>query len=127
MNTIEPIYESNSMGFEVKVFWNRLEFKTFAGSETVPINQIAGVQLGMMGYWQVIVETTGGRKIKIPTHKKKELREAIYKAQEMFHHSQGSVNNGGSVAEELSKLHDLKEKGILSEEEFEAQKKKILN
>jgi TM2 domain-containing membrane protein YozV len=33
----------------------------------------------------------------------------------------------GSIAEELSKLHDLKSKGILTDEEFENHKRKILS
>ena len=37
-----------------------------------------------------------------------------------------SPNKPSSVTDELTKLNDLKEKGILTEEEFEQQKKKIL-
>ena len=35
-----------------------------------------------------------------------------------------SINN---LSEELNKLNDLKEKGIISQEEFEKAKKKLLN
>ncbi len=34
---------------------------------------------------------------------------------------------GNNLSEELSKLNDLKEKGILSQEEFEKAKNKLLN
>ena len=34
---------------------------------------------------------------------------------------------GGNLSEELSKLNDLKEKGIISQEEFEKAKNKLLN
>jgi macrodomain Ter protein organizer (MatP/YcbG family) len=34
--------------------------------------------------------------------------------------------NSSSLSDELTKLNDLKEKGILTEEEFQQQKKKIL-
>lgn len=36
-------------------------------------------------------------------------------------------NNSKSISNQLHKLHDLKEKGILSEEEYIAQKSKILS
>ena len=55
--------------------------------QSIPISQIASIQLGMMGVWQIILETTGGMKFKIPTHKKKEVKEAIYKAQEALNNS----------------------------------------
>jgi hypothetical protein len=38
-----------------------------------------------------------------------------------------NAQQNNSIADELTKLHELKEKGILSEEEFNAQKSKILN
>ena len=37
-----------------------------------------------------------------------------------------SFNGNQSLADELAKLHELKQKGILTEEEFNAQKKKLL-
>lgn len=36
------------------------------------------------------------------------------------------VNNGIEIADEILKLHNLKEQGILTEEEFTSQKKKLL-
>src|SRR6266545_3935742 len=70
---------SSYLGFWVKVFPNRVEFKAGPGMQSIPISQIASIQLGMMGVWQIILETTGGMKFKIPTHKKKEVKEAIYR------------------------------------------------
>ena len=37
------------------------------------------------------------------------------------------INNNSSVSDELTKLNDLKNKGILTQEEFEKAKHKILN
>lgn len=37
------------------------------------------------------------------------------------------VNTSGSMADELEKLHNLKEKGILSEKEFEQKKASLIN
>lgn len=36
-------------------------------------------------------------------------------------------NNSNSIADELAKLADLKNKGIITEEEFNTQKSKLLN
>ena len=38
-----------------------------------------------------------------------------------------NINWGGSIADELAKLAELKAKGILTDEEFNAQKSKLLN
>ena len=37
-----------------------------------------------------------------------------------------AVNSSSNVAEELEKLHELKEKGVLTDEEFQAKKVKLL-
>ena len=113
---LKSLYETNYMGFWIKVFPNRVEFKDGAGSKNIPISQIASIQLGMIGLMQVVVETTGGEKYKIPSHKKKEVKEAIYHAQEVLVARQ---SNNSSTADELSKLAQLKDQGILSEKEFE--------
>jgi len=118
----KPLYETNYMGFWIKVYPNRVEFKAGAGSQNVPINQVASIQLGMMGYMQITIETTGGKKYKIPCHKKNEVKEAIYNAQNSV--GQGSSNL--STADELTKLVQLKNDGILTDEEFQEQKKKLL-
>lgn len=116
-----PLYKTNYMGFWVRVYSNRVDFKAGAGQESVPINQIASIKLGMVGYMQVVIETTGGKKYKIPCIKKKELREAIYKAQ-----SSPSQPSAG-VADELVKLADLRNKGVISAADFDKQKNQLLN
>lgn len=118
-NEETPLYQSNYLGFWIKVFPNRVEFKTGVGSQSIPINQIASVEIAMMGLMKITLETTGGKKYTIPTTKKKEVQQAIYEAQSR------SNTPSGSIADEIFKLNDLKEKGILSQEEFD-QKKKIL-
>lgn len=129
MNAInqKPIYESNLLGNSVKVFVDRVEYGILFNKHSIPVSQIASVYLGMTtGIFlepSVVIETTGGKKIKIPTFKRKELQDAIYKAQGMINSSQGQNQ---SIADELTKLHNLKEKGIISEEEFEKQKNKLL-
>lgn len=118
------LYETNYLGFWIKVFSNRVEFKSGAGSESVPINQIASVHTGMIGMMKIILETTGGKRYSIPTFKKKEVQQAIYKAQST--HIDDDNGNPATTADEITRLFELKEKGILSCEEFEAKKKQLL-
>ena len=41
--------------------------------------------------------------------------------------SENSAEQSGNLSDELTKLNDLKEKGIISHEEFEKAKNKLLN
>lgn len=119
----KPLYETSYVGFWIKVYPNRVAFKAGVGSQSIPINQIASVQLPMMGIWKITLETTGGKKYAIPTSKKKEVQKAIYDAQAHF---SGSGHQQTSDAEELTKLNDLKEKGVITDAEFKAKKKQVL-
>lgn len=119
----KPLFETSYVGFWIKVFLNRVEFKAGVGSQSIPINQIASVQLPMMGIWKITLETTGGKKYAVPTSKKKEIQKAIYDAQAKF---SGNGHQQTSGADEITKLNDLKEKGIITESEFNQKKKQIL-
>ena len=120
------IYETSYVGTWIKVYPSRVVFKILAGEKSIPINNIASVQIGVMGLWQITLETTGGQKYKISCKKKKEVKEAIYKAQEAFSKNANNSGSNSSVADELTKLAQLKKDGILSEEEFDREKKKLL-
>lgn len=57
-----------------------------------------------------------------------EIRNIILKAKEDLENNSSNTNNNNlNYLEELEKLADLKEKGILSEEEFNSKKQQILN
>ncbi len=121
----DPIYQTSYMGFWIKVYPNRVDCKSGLGSQSIPINQIASVQIARMGVFQVTLETSGGKKYSIPTNKKKEVQQAIYDAQARFAAESGKPQT--SVADEIMKLNELKEKGIISQEEFEKKKKQLLD
>lgn len=72
------IYSSSYFGSKVIVYPNRVEW-TFPGNGTksIPISQIASVSSAMMGVLKVTIETTGGQRFHIATHKKRELVDAI--------------------------------------------------
>ena len=64
MNDI--IFETKCAGFKVTVYSNRVAYKFFFGSETsIPIKQIASVEVGMPLLQQVKIETTGGKIYKL--------------------------------------------------------------
>jgi hypothetical protein len=119
----EPIYQTSNMGFWIKIYPNRIEFKSGTGSQSIPINQIASVQLGRMGMMQITLESTGGKKYSIPTNKKKEVQQAIYDVQARF---AGNSQVQTNIADELARFHELKEKGIITQEEFDRRKKQLL-
>jgi Short C-terminal domain len=119
----EAIYESHYMGFWIKVYPNRVEFRDGLGSKSIPINQIASVQLDRMGFLQITLETIGGRQYTIPTAKKRGVQQAIYDAQASSGaHSSGPV----SIADEIVKLYELMKKGIISPAEYDMKKKQLL-
>lgn len=122
----QPTYQASFLGCWIKVYSDRVEFRPnqmMWGSVTVPIKQIASVHTGMVGHWKITLETTGGKKYDIPTRKKDEIKKAIYEAQARL--SKDNVQESG-VANEISKLNDLKEKGIISQDEFDKKKKQLL-
>jgi hypothetical protein len=122
----EPLYQSNFLGFWVKVYPNRVDFKPASGfgSDSIPIAQIASVYTPPLGTMKITIETTGGKKISIPTNKKKGVQQAIYDAQARITGNNGS--HIGSTADEITKLNELKEKGIITADEFEQKKKQLL-
>lgn len=79
-----PIFATNLLGNSIKVFPNRVEYKVFFNEHIIPINQIANVNVGLIsGIFfnpHVVIETTGGKKIKMPTFKGKQLKEVIFTA-----------------------------------------------
>lgn len=62
-----PIFETSFLGNSVQVFSSYLTYKNgfFGKAESIPLKQIASVDYCMSGVQQIIIETTGGKKIKI--------------------------------------------------------------
>ncbi len=119
----ETIYESHHMGFWIKVYPNRVDFTDGLGSNSIPINQIASVQLDRMGFLQITLETIGGRQYTIPTAKKRGVQQAIYDAQASLG---ANSSDHVSTADEIVKFYNLMKKGIISPAEFDMKKKQLL-
>lgn len=120
----QPLYATSYMGFYIRIYPNRIEFKVGIGGQSIPLGQIASVQVGPVLFSQIVLETTGGQKYTIPTKRKKEVKQAIYDAQSRFLNT-GNASQS-SAADEIAKLHDLMQKGVISQEEFEGRKKQLL-
>ena len=127
-DTQKPIYKTNTVGSWIKIYSDKVVFNEslkmfgFLGSTTVPLNQIASVKTNLL-LNKITLETTGGKHYDIVTHKKKEVQKAIYDAQAKL----GTSQDNFSVADEIVKLNDLQEKGVISKKEFEKKKKQLLN
>lgn len=76
------IYKTNYAGNWIKVFRNRVDFRAGVKKGSIPISQIASVKLSMIGIMKITLETTGGKKYKIPTLHKESVKNAIYQAQD---------------------------------------------
>jgi len=112
----------------IKIFSDRVEYKPawLNGLEIIPIAQISSVKIGNWAAMQVVIETTGGREYVVRTGKKQEVADAIYQAQAGLQSQPLLQVPAGSVADELIKLVNLRDQGILSSQEFELQKTRLI-
>lgn len=80
---MSALFETSCMGFRVTLHPNRLTFsKMGMEEESIALSQIASVSVAMPLVQQIIVETTGGKKLKLVVRlrDKKKLRDLIYEA-----------------------------------------------
>ena len=94
----------------------------------------------IFGFGSVVIQSAAesGATTHMIVEKPKELRDTITEYQEMYKKNNLKIqsesfasipktqNNTSSINEEIEKLHTLKEKGIINEQEFELGKNKIL-
>jgi hypothetical protein len=106
----EAIYESHYMDSWIKVYPSHVDFKDDKGLKSIPIDQIASVQLVRMGLLQITLETSGGRKYTIPAMRRKGVQRAIYEAQEQLTANSSSQAN---TADETARFYDLTEKRLI--------------
>lgn len=122
----EPIYKTSYLGSKVTVYQNRVVWKKLIQQITIPIDRIASIDTKIPLYAGVVIETTGGKKYKIPVQPfaKSKLEEAIYQAQSS--NAQGTETKSSNL-DDLEKLAELKDKGIVTQEEFDIKKKELLD
>ena len=126
------------------------EYGVFSNnSKETPLDKINNISyrqplLGRMfnyGHVQIQSAAESGSTIHKMVERPKDLKDTItqyqerYKQEQIKEQAQSLANAVGGqkpsvgidVSEELTKLHDLKEKGIITEEDFQKGKDKILN
>ena len=126
------------------------EFGVFSNnSKESPLDKINNVSYNqsfwgkIFGYGNIQIQTAAeiGSTTYVAVENPKELKDTITHMQEEYKHHQikkqatelasaivaGQQNNKPDVASELEKLHELKQKGILTEDEYNGRKTKILN
>ena len=93
------------------------------------IEQKTGMVFGSIGIWD------GASRMEIRNVMKKTVKpfvETVNRAREALKNAEGgkqqvSKNSGGDVVSQLERLAKLREQGVLTDDEFRAQKNKILN
>lgn len=137
LNGTVPLYTASHMNFRTRVFINRIEYSGSFGKSVLPIEQVTWVKL-RAGGTGVIVETTENKRVVMVVKPTDRLAftNAVLRVQALlpkkgkFKDTQTvrideleKFNDGIDEIEKLAKLYD---KGILSQEEFDAKKKQIL-
>jgi len=108
-----------------------------------PIDSITSVDIGkkiLASYMEITAAGMGGssfagagymamneNRVFFPNKKLKRFQEIAGKIRKLIKENKGETKSEGNVAEEIEKLHSLMKKGILTKEEFETKKKKLLN
>jgi len=98
------------------------------------INNISfsqGIWGRQLGYGNIMIQTAAGHGATtyFGVENPQQLKDTITTAQEEYKKSltKNSSNNKTSIATELEKIYELKQKGILSDQEYNSLKTKILN
>jgi hypothetical protein len=97
-------------------------------SQTVRYEQVAQVAMKTgVAFSEITIETTGGGTIRARGLSKGDAQKAKELIDERVARARtGPAPAASSVADELAKLATLREQGVLSTEEFEAQKGRLL-
>lgn len=97
----------------------------------IPLDKVNSVQCETGLFFATVVVWDGASKIQIEQIAKKHGKEFTNKVNDALHEyknigRQPQIVSTTDVATQLMKLAELKEKGILTEDEFQIQKKKVL-
>lgn len=137
MNGSVALYVTNYLKFKTRVYINRIEYSGSFGKNILPIEDVAWIKL-RYGGTGVIIETTQGKRVVMVIKPAERLAftEAVMKVQSLqpkrakFIDTQtvrlDQLEELGEGIDEIEKLAKMFEKGILTQEEFEAKKKQIL-
>jgi hypothetical protein len=137
LNGSVALYATNHLNFKTRVFIDRIEYSGSFGKNVLPIETVAWVKL-RAGGTGIIIETTNGKRVVMVVKPKDRLdfADSVMKVQELqpkrvkFKDTQtvriDQLEQFTDDFEELEKLAKLRDRGIVTNEEFETKKKKIL-
>lgn len=137
LNGTVALYVAKHMNFKTAVYINRVEYSGSFGKTVLPIDNIAWIKV-RHGGTGVILETAEGKRVVMVVKQNDRLPfvDAVMKVQAMqpkrakFKDTQtvriDKLEQFGEGIDEIEKLANLYDKGILSHDEFEAKKKQIL-
>lgn len=137
LNGTVPLYTTSHMNFKTRVYIDRVEYSGSFGKSSLPIEQVSWVKLRYDGTG-VIIETTEGKRVVMVVKKSDRLAfaDAVLKVQSLqpkkgkFKDNKtvriDQLEKFGQGVDEIEKLAKLFDKGIITQEEFDAKKKQIL-
>lgn len=116
-----PLYQSSSWGFKVAVFEDRIESKFLGQMKVIPLSSISSVTKEPLDLRAYLILNSGEKTSLNP----KDTKEFIRIVSELLN-KKATTKTTNSNLDELDKLATLKEKGVVTQEEFESKKKQLL-
>lgn len=117
------IYDTG-IKYSRKVLWSKEE--TFVELNNVASLEIDDLKALTVDRTNLNLRTKSGKNYQLNTVDLNEAQKAVKIFSELSTNA-NKVNVNNNIADELLKLNDLKDKGILTQREFDEQKKKLLS
>lgn len=117
------IYDTG-IKYSRKVLWSKEE--TFIELNNVASLEVDDVKAIVVDRTNLNLRTKSGKNYQLNTVDLSEAQKAVKIFSELSTNA-NKVNVNNNIADELLKLNDLKDKGILTQREFDEQKKKLLS
>lgn len=131
----KPIYQSKRPGFVLAVYPTHVYIKegmsVLAKEATIPLSNIATIQVKKLTQ-KLIITTNDGQRHGLPigglTKGAQKARDAIQKAQmaALAAPAGPAAPAGQDIPTQIQKLAELRDKGILTADEFEEKKRELL-
>lgn len=130
------VWDFGTAQAKIKVENGLLTWKSFGGEGgSLPLRSVTAVSYESKGFFSVMAKVSilasgsDGKKIEVPKSSKSEklIKEINDYIAESNSSKQPIDNSKSSIADEILKLANLKNQGVLTEEEFQQQKQKLLN
>ena len=139
-----PIYVAKSIGNRLEIYKNKVVIKiSLSPRNEIFIQSITGIRfkkgnLLSMGHLEIkskgdTTDLLGLSALQRTVHFKNSSRHKFEEAKNIIeemvykHNQESTSSQSNSVTKELQELHDLKEKGIITEEEYSNLKKRIIH